>query len=69
MILSGGISPTVFRRTGSDGALAAVVCDWLRPKEVSPRLILAAGDQVPSGTPWERVAMLTEMVERYGYYP
>jgi hypothetical protein len=29
---------------------------------------MAAGDQVPTDAPWERIAMLPELVERYGKY-
>ncbi len=68
MILSGGIPPTVFSRTGSDAAFDAAVRDWLQLKEASPQLILAAGNQVPPDAPWERIARLPELVDQFGRY-
>ena len=68
MILSGGIPPTVFSSTASDVAFDDAVRAWLLLKSESPRLILAAGDQVPPDAPWERIARLPELVDRYGRY-
>jgi hypothetical protein len=68
LILSGGIPATVFGATGSDGAFVDCVRRWLDTRLASPRLIMAAGDQVPTDAPWERIAMLPELVERYGKY-
>lgn len=68
LILSGGIPPTVFSNTATDAAFEKSVRDWLALKELSPRLILAAGDQVPPDAPWERIARLPELVAQHGRY-
>lgn len=68
LILSGGIPATVFGAMGSDAAFVDCVRRWLDTRLASPRLIMAAGDQVPTDAPWERIAMLPELVERYGRY-
>ena len=68
MILSGGVPPTVFSRTGSEAAFEKSVRDWLALKDISPRLILAAGDQVPPDAPWGRIKRLPDLVEEYGRY-
>lgn len=68
MILSGGIPATVFGATGTDAAFTDAVRRWLDTRLASPRLILAAGDQVPPDAPWERIAMLPQLIERYGRY-
>lgn len=41
---------------------------WLDIRRESPRLLLAAGDQVPIEAPFERIARLAERVTRYGQY-
>ena len=66
LILSGGIPATVFGATGSDAAFVECVRRWLDTRLASPRLILAAGDQVPTDAPFRRIAMLPELVDRYG---
>jgi len=50
--------------------LAGVDCvkRWLDTRLASPRLIMAAGDQVPTDAPFHRIAMLPELVEKYGKY-
>lgn len=68
LILSGGIPATIFGSTGSDAAFVECVKRWLDTRLTSPRVLLAAGDQVPPDAPWERIAMLPELVERYGRY-
>ncbi|MBN1352757.1 hypothetical protein JXJ21_25435 [candidate division KSB1 bacterium] len=68
LILSGGIPPTVFGKTGSDRDFIDCVKKWLDTKNQSSRLILAAGDQVPIEAPWERIAMLAELVEQFGTF-
>ena len=68
MILSGGIPATVFGATGSDAAFVECVKRWLDIRLASPRLIMAAGDQVPTDAPFHRIAMLPELVEKYGGY-
>ncbi len=68
LILSGGIPATVFGATGSDAAFVDCVRRWLDTRLASPRLIMAAGDQVPTDAPFHRIAMLPELVEKYGGY-
>lgn len=68
LILSGGIPATVFGAGGSDAAFVDCVKRWLETRLTSPRLIMAAGDQVPPDAPFHRIAMLPELVERYGRY-
>ena len=68
LILSGGIPATVFGTTGSDAAFVECVKRWLDTRLASPRLIMAAGDQVPTDAPFHRIAMLPELVNKYGRY-
>ena len=68
LVLSGGIPATVFGETGSDAKFVECVRRWLDTRLVSPRLIMAAGDQVPPDAPWHRIALLPELVAEYGRY-
>jgi len=68
LILSGGIPATVFGSTGTDDEFVQSVRDWLDIRHVSPRLIMAAGDQVPTDAPMHRIRMLQELVATYGRY-
>jgi hypothetical protein len=68
LILSGGIPAGVFGQAGSDAAFVDCVKRWLETRLTSPRLIMAAGDQVPTDAPFRRIAMLPELVDRYGRY-
>jgi hypothetical protein len=68
MILSGGIPATVFGSIGTDEEFVESVKRWLDTKEISSRLILAAGDQVPTDAPWYRIEMLTELIDQFGRY-
>ena len=68
LVLSGGIPATVFGRSGSDREFVECVRRWLDVRLASPRLLLAAGDQVPPDAPWRRVLMLAELVRQYGRY-
>ena len=68
LILSGGIPPTVFGSGGTDEEFVQAVRKWLDTRHNSPRLILAAGDQVPTDTPYHRIEMLPELVDEYGRY-
>ena len=68
LILSGGIPATVFGATGSDASFVECVKRWLETRHESPRLIMAAGDQVPTDAPFRRIAMLPELVAKYGAY-
>ena len=68
LILSGGIPATVFGKTGTDKEFIDSVKRWLETKNQSSRLILAAGDQVPTDAPWHRIEMLSQLVDEYGRY-
>lgn len=68
LILSGGIPATVFGSQGTDQEFVAVMRRWLDTRKLSPRLIMAAGDQVPPDASWDRIAMLPELVAEYGRY-
>ncbi len=68
LILSGGIPATVFGSIGTDDEFESCVKRWLDTRHASPRLIMAAGDQVPTDAPYERIARLSDLVSRYGRY-
>jgi hypothetical protein len=68
LILSGGIPATVFGSTGTDAEFIKSVRDWLELRHESPRLIMAAGDQVPTDAPLHRIKMLRDLVDVYGRY-
>ena len=68
LILSGGIPATLFGPGAADADFVACVKRWLDTRRDSPRLILAAGDQVPVEAPFDRIAMLAELAEEYGTY-
>ena len=68
MILSGGIPATVFGAHGSDAEFAESVVSWLDTRETSFRLLLAAGDQVPTDASLDRIRALPDLVRRYGKY-
>lgn len=65
LILSGGIPATIFAPSASDEEFKACVYRWLETRKLSPRLIMAAGDQVPPETRWERVLWLRELVDEW----
>jgi len=67
-ILSGGVSPDLWRPEVSVGVFKQAVRDWLDLKRDSPRLIAAAGDQVPPGAEESRIALMRDLVEEYGRY-
>lgn len=68
MILSGGIPATVFGADADDEVFERCVRDWLEIRTLSPRLIMAAGDQVPTDAPWHKIERLPRLVEKYGKY-
>ena len=68
LILSGGIPATIFGAGVSDKQFVACVQRWLDIRLESPRLLMAAGDQVPPDAPFHHIAMLPELVEKYGRY-
>ncbi|NQT91303.1 MAG: hypothetical protein HQ559_00975 [Lentisphaerae bacterium] len=63
LILSGGIPATIFGQGGTDAEFVECVKRWLDTRLDSPRLIMAAGDQVPIDAPLHRIVMLRELVE------
>ena len=68
LILSGGVPPAVWIEIHSDDEFRKSVLDWLEIRKASPRLIAAAGDQVPPGAPEYRIEMMRELVEEFGSY-
>lgn len=67
-ILSGGISPNVWLPGVDTDTFKRAVLNWLELRKVSPRLIAAAGDQVPPGAVEERFEIMRDLVEEYGRY-
>jgi uroporphyrinogen-III decarboxylase len=68
LILSGGVPPAVWTETYSDAEFQKSVLDWLEIRKSSPRLIAAAGDQVPPSAPEYRIEMMRDLVEKFGNY-
>ena len=68
LILSGGIPATVFGAMGNDADFDEAVKRWLETRLTSSRLLLAAGDQVPTDAPFARILRLRELVDVYGRY-
>lgn len=68
LILSGGIPATIFGPGTSDRQFIDCVVRWLDTRLASPRLIMAAGDQVPPEATLKRIAMLPELVAKHGSY-
>jgi len=68
LILSGGVSPPVWIEPASDDDFRRAVLDWLEIRKRSPRLVAAAGDQVPPGAPEHRIRMMRDLVESHGRY-
>lgn len=67
-ILSGGVSPNVWLPEVDTATFKQAVLDWLELRKISPRLIAAAGDQVPPGAVEERIEIMRDLVEQYGRY-
>ncbi|MBN1642031.1 MAG: hypothetical protein JXA09_12420 [Anaerolineae bacterium] len=68
MVLSGGVPPDLWEARSSDEAFRQAVIDWLAIRTASPRLVAAAGDQVPPGAPAYRIEMMRELVEQHGRF-
>ena len=68
LILSGGIPATIFGPRASDAEFVECVKRWLDTRLTSPRLLMASGDQVPPDAALERIALLPELVAKYGRY-
>ena len=67
-ILSGGVSPDLWLPNAPLEAFDRAVLDWLELRHASPRLIAAAGDQVPPHADEQRIARMRDLVEEYGRY-
>ena len=67
-ILSGGVSPDVWLPNVSEDDFQAAVLRWLALRRSSPRLIAAAGDQVPPGAVEHRIEQMRDLVETHGCY-
>ena len=67
-ILSGGVSPDLWLPEVSTDVFKKAVLDWLELKKQSPRLIAAAGDQVPPGAVEDRIEIMRDLVEEFGEY-
>jgi hypothetical protein len=68
-ILSGGVSPDLWRPESPDEAFRQAVLRWLELRARSSRLIANAGDQVPPGAPEYRIELMRDLVERHGKFP
>ena len=68
MVLSGGVPPDLWGPQSSDEVFKQAVLDWLAIRTTSPRLVAAAGDQVPPGAPEHRIDMMRELVEKNGRF-
>ena len=68
MILSGGIPANVFGSQADEAEFDQCVKRWLDTRLTSPRLIMAAGDQVPTDAPFWKIERLCGLVERFGKY-
>jgi len=67
-ILSGGVPPNLWLPEVDVEVFRKAVLNWLELKRISPRLILAAGDQVPPGAEEDRIKIARDLAEQYGRY-
>jgi hypothetical protein len=67
-ILSGGVSPDLWLPGVPLEVFKAKVIEWLDLRRYSPRLIAAAGDQVPPGADESRIEVMRSLVEERGRY-
>ncbi|MFA6109548.1 MAG: uroporphyrinogen decarboxylase family protein [Candidatus Latescibacterota bacterium] len=67
-ILSGGVSPELWLPQTPLAVFERKVIEWLELRHESPRLIAAAGDQVPPGADEARIHRMRELVEEHGRY-
>ena len=56
--LSGGVSPDLWYSYVPEEDFITAVKDWLALKHASPRLLAAAGDQVPPGAEERRITLM-----------
>ena len=67
-LLSGGVSPDLWLPDVPVARFRQAVLDWLALRRASPRLIAAAGDQVPPYADESRIALMRDLVEEHGRY-
>lgn len=67
-ILSGGISPGLWLPDAREEEFIRAVMRWLELRKRSPRLIAAAGDQVPPGAVEDRMRIMRDLVEEQGRF-
>jgi len=67
-ILSGGVSPDLWMPNVPIDTFKAKVIEWLDQKSVTSRFIANAGDQVPPGADERRIAVMGDLVEKYGRF-
>jgi hypothetical protein len=67
-ILSGGVSPELWLPQTPVRLFERKVIEWLELRRLSPRLIAAAGDQVPPGADEARIGLMRTLVEAHGRY-
>lgn len=67
-ILSGGVSPDLWLPDVPLDVFRRYVLEWLELRRHSPRLLAAAGDQVPPGAEEGRVELMRDLVETDGRY-
>jgi hypothetical protein len=67
-ILSGGVSPDLWLPRAPLDAFRGAVIEWVSLKREGPRLLAAAGDQVPPGADEDRIRIMRNLVEEHGRY-
>ena len=66
-ILSGGISPDLWRSEVPLELFEAKVIEWLAQKQTTFRFIANAGDQVPPGADERRIILMRDLVGAHGH--
>ncbi len=67
-ILSGGVAPNLWLPQTSENEFIQAVLSWIDTRKESPRLLAAAGDQVPPGAVENRMTIMRDLVEEKGKY-
>lgn len=67
-ILSGGVPPDLWLPHSEEREFIQAVLVWLETRKTSPRLLAAAGDQVPPGALESRIGLMRDLVEEHGTY-
>ena len=68
LILSGGVAPCLWLPNVPRADFEKAVREWLALRKSSPRLIAAAGDQVPPGAEENRITLMRDLVETEGRF-